>query len=524
MVQPLTGQDAFFIYGESPEQHQHAMAFLLLDPSTAPEGRFSVEKIIEKMQTDIQTVPEYRMKLADVPLTLSPPALVDDPNFNVRNHIKHIAVPPPGNMRQVCGLINDISSQQLRRDRPLWEVWFISGIEGGLVGMVNKTHHCMTDGVKGAQLMAEQFDFEPDPPPKEDAPLEPWHPRESAFLDVTSATWRKQLRERRGIGEMIGKTYKAFAKRRKVSKETPEVSKSVPNLFPQAPRLKFNGEITSDRVVAIGDVPLADVKAIKDHFGCKLNDVVLAACALAFRNYLIETNDLPDDDLVIAVPVSLKLRDESAAGDSNANGSMMVKVPVDETDVSKLIARVHENTLAAKHIFENSYEDLMNGYVSMLPPPMANMMLKTLFGKAAGRYMPTPTNATVSNIPGPPIELYMLGARLVGMYPIGPVIMMQGINITLMSSKDSLNYSVHACKKSIADVWPLANDMETAFADMLAATREKPKTKKAAAKPAKRAAASKAKKAKKPKEAKKPKKKAAKLKKPVKKKVSKAGK
>ncbi len=526
MVQPLTGQDAFFIYGESPEQHQHTLGFMLLDPSTAPPGRFSVEALIEKMRVDIRVVPEYRMKLADVPLTISPPALVDDPKFNIDNHIKHVAVPPPGNMKQVCELLNEMSSRQLRRDRPLWETWYISGIEGGLIGIAAKTHHCMTDGVKGAQLMAEQFDFEPDPPAKEDSVIEPWHPRQSAFLDVATETWRKQLRERRGIGEMVGKTYKAIMRRRKVEQDSPATVASVPSLFPQAPRLKFNGEITAERVVAIGHLPLADVKTVKEHFGCKLNDVVLAACGLAFRNYLIETNDLPDEDLVITVPVSMKLRDGGDKNASNANGNMMVKIPVDEPDVAALIAKVHDNTVAAKHMFEHSFEDLMNGYVSMLPPPMANMMLKTLFGKTAGKYMPTPTNATVSNIPGPPIDLYMLGARMVAMYPIGPVIMMQGINITLMSSKESLNYSVHACKKLLPDVWPLGNDIRAAFEQLLAATKttkkvqpgakKNPVRKKAAKKSATKKAAAKKKVA-----AKKPITGKAKLKKPLKKKVSK---
>ncbi len=502
-MKPLTGQDAFFIYAETPEQHQHTLGVLILDPSTAPEP-LTFERVVSKMQRDIGVIPEFRQRLSTVPVSISPPALVDDPNFKLENHLVHKTLPKPGNREQLCRMLDDLSSQPLAKDRPLWEVWYIDGLEDGCVALANKSHHCIADGVQGAEYMATQFDLEPNPP--KDRPLdelEEWEPNSPAPLDVLSGAWRSQLKDRKGFSEMAGKTYRAIANRRNVMKDREQAKDAVPPLFPQAPSLYFNGEITPRRSIALGSLPLASLKKIKDHFGVKLNDVVLACCALALRKHLLQMEDIPDEQLVVSVPVSLKLRGESSDDKGNANGIMMIKVPVDTDDPSQLLQRVHGNTLEAKHLFEESFEDLMNGYISMLPPMMSNFMMKTIFGKTVSRYLPTPSNLTISNIPGPPIDLYMLGARLKAMFPIGPVISTQGLNVTLMSSRADLNFSVHSCPDVFDSVWSMAEDIEAAASGLLALVEDAesrgesaakaPKPKKAAGKkaPAKKAAAKK---------------------------------
>ncbi len=489
MVKPLTGQDAFFIYAETPVQHQHTLAMIILDPSTAPPGRFSIEGLMEVMHNSLRVMPEYRMKLVDVPLTVSPPALINDPDFDFDNHVKHVSLPKPGSMKQLCKLVDKISSRPLDKSKPLWEVIYISGLEGGRVAVINKSHHCIADGSKASKMLAEQMDLEPDPPEQEDIPVEPWKPEPVPIWDVTVQTWRSQMKDRQGFGKMLNKTFKAISKRRQVTKDRPQSEEAVPALFPKAPRLKFNGEINGDRTVAVGRLPLADVKHVKNHFGVKLNDVALAIFSMAMRDYLISTNDLPDDPLVISIPVSLTLRGQNKTGKSNANGSMQVKLPVADLKPKELLEQVHEYTVEAKHIFENSFEDLMNGYVSMLPPLLAKGMLSALFGKTAGRYMPTPTNGVVSNVPGPPIPLYMKGAVVDGVYPIGPVMGLQGMNVTLMSVNDHLDFTVHVCKKNLKDAWPIAEGMERALKVLMAATKtRKPARKAAAKKPVKKKA------------------------------------
>lgn len=467
-MKPLTGQDAFFIYAETPEQHQHTLGVLILDPSTAPEP-LTFERVQTKMQRDIGVIPEFRQRLSTVPVSISPPALVDDPNFKLDNHLIHKTLPKPGTREQLCRMLDDLSSQPLPKERPLWEVWYIDGLEDGCVALANKSHHCIADGVQGAEYMATQFDLEPNPPTDgKVAELEEWEPNSPAPLDVVSGAWRSQLKDRKGFSEMAGKTYRAIVNRRTVMKDRKQVKDAVPPLFPQAPSLYFNGEITPQRSIALGSLSLTTLKKIKDHFGVKLNDVVLACCALALRKHLLQMDDVPEEQLVISVPVSLKLRGEGNEGKGNANGNMMIKVPVDTDDPGQLLQRVHGNTLQAKHLFEESFEDLMNGYISMLPPMMSNFMMKTIFGKTVSRYLPTPSNLTISNIPGPPIDLYMLGARLKAMFPIGPVISTQGLNVTLMSSRTDLNFSVHSCPDVFDSVWPLAEDIESAAAGLLA--------------------------------------------------------
>lgn len=466
-MKPLTGQDAFFIYAETPEQHQHTLGVLILDPSTAPEP-LTFERVVSKMKRDIGVIPEFRQRLSTVPVSISPPALVDDPNFKLENHLVHKTLPKPGSREQLCRMLDDLSSQPLAKDRPLWEVWYIDGLDDGCVALANKSHHCIADGVQGAEYMATQFDLEPNPPKDAKlAELEEWEPNSPAPLDVLSGAWRSQLKDRKGFSEMAGKTYRAIVNRRNVMKEREKAKDAVPPLFPQAPSLYFNGEITPRRSIALGSLALSDLKKIKDHFGVKLNDVVLACCALALRKHLLQMNDMPDEQLVVSVPVSLKLRGESSDDKGNANGSMMIKVPVDTDDAQQLLQRVHGNTLEAKHLFEESFEDLMNGYISMLPPMMSNFMMKTIFGRTVSRYLPTPSNLTISNIPGPPIDLYMLGARLKAMFPIGPVISTQGLNVTLMSSRTDLNFSVHSCPDVFDSVWQIAEDIEAAAVGLL---------------------------------------------------------
>ena len=462
-MKALTGQDAFFIYTETPEQHQHTVGVLILDPSTAPKGRFSIDNLIEKMSRDIDLLPEFRQKLSTIPLALAPPTLVDDPQFNFSDHIETAALAKPGSMEQLATLVSEIASEPLDKNKPLWQTWFISGLENGRIAVASKSHHCISDGVQGAEFMAQQFEFSPDAPePKtaDTAQLD-WQPEKANACDIAFTGWQNQLKDRQGVKSMFDKTLRAINNRKALFEDRNEAASLVPSLLPSAPKLAFNGAISARRKIAFGQLPLADVKAIKNHFGVKINDVVLCAVALSLRDILISQNDLPTEPLVIAIPVSLELQGQERGNKGNANGNMMVKVPVHIADAKECLDFIHASTIEAKTVFEHSFEDLMNGYLSLLPPVVANRAMKSLFSKTAANIISSPTNLTVSNFPGPPIPLYMLGAKLEATFPVGPVINMQGLMTTFMSSMDSIDFSCNAC----ADKFPQVQALRDGIVD-----------------------------------------------------------
>ncbi|MEH6569501.1 MAG: wax ester/triacylglycerol synthase family O-acyltransferase [Halioglobus sp.] len=481
-MKPLSSDDAFFLYAETEEQHQHTLGVLILDPATARNpAKVTVKRLSDKLKSDIHVLPEFRQKLAKLPMALAPPVLIDDPDFNADDHIEIRSLKSPGSLRQLSKIVSQFASKPLNKNRPLWETLFIEGLEGGKLAVCSKSHHLIADGVQGAEFMSEQFDFEPHPPKKKGKSPGKWSPRQQSALDILGASWSKHRKDQPGFRTMVDKTLKSFRSRKKLFQKKKQYEDLVTPMIPKAPTLKFNGAITPNRTIALGSVPMATLKAIKNHYDVTLNDVILAACTLSLRDYLIDTEDLPSEPLVCAVPVSLKLKGQDASG-GNAVGNMIVKLPVQIEDPLACLAQVHDYTLAAKDVFDESFENLMMGYLGMMPPGVANAAMKTMFNRRVMDVIPTQMNLCVSNFPGPPIPLFMEGAELLGTYPIGPVMSGSGLNITFMSQLDDMNFSVQTCKEKLPEAWELADGVSE-WVDRMAAsinpgTGKKPATRK----------------------------------------------
>ena len=475
-MKPLKGPDAFFLYTETPAQHQHTLGVLILDPSTAGSA-FTIAKLRAKLESDIDDMPEFRQRLLDAPFTVVPPTLVDDPDFRMRNHFHHISCPAPGDERALSGILDDIASVPLDRSKPLWETWIVEGLERGRVAVITKCHHCVSDGVQGAEVMKRQFDLEPFPTARTKRPTHRARPESVSLLRASRLAWGTRWKTAPGIAGMVVKSVRSIRKRRKLLKSTPVDQQWLPPMLPQAPRLRFNGSITPNRAIALGNLDLGALKTIKDHFGVKLNDVVLTLCTMAIRDYLIATNDLPAEPLLAAVPVSLALKGQSEEGQGNQVGNMIVKLPVDIADPAACVAAIHASTQQAKLIFEGTYEGLFMGFASALPPVLSQLAMRGFFSKRAVESLPTSFNAVVSNFPGPPVELYMAGARLEASYPIGPVQSGAGLIVTFMSCRDRLDFSVQTCRDKLPQVWDLAESIEqyaTTLLEAAAGSTSKP--------------------------------------------------
>ncbi|HEX5266338.1 MAG TPA: wax ester/triacylglycerol synthase family O-acyltransferase, partial [Acidimicrobiales bacterium] len=277
-MQRLTGLDATFLYSETPSQHMHVSMVGVFDTSTMTGG-YSFERVRDLIESRLPRIPMFRRRLIEVPFRLHHPVLVEDPEFDLDFHVRRMAVPAPGSMRELTELAGDFLSRPLDRSRPLWEMWIVEGLEDGRIGVLAKVHHSMIDGVTGAELMVHLFDLEPEPSAAADQDGETADDRRPEHipndLELVAYAARSLARQPGRLARTIPATVRSVASI--VSRRRGGAS-GMATPF-SAPRTPWNGAITPHRVVAVGTLSLDDVKAVKNHFGTTVNDVVLALCS-----------------------------------------------------------------------------------------------------------------------------------------------------------------------------------------------------------------------------------------------------
>jgi WS/DGAT/MGAT family acyltransferase len=462
-MQRLSGMDAAFLYLETPSTHLHVQALMLLDPSTVPGG-FSFDKIKAHIASRVPTLGEFRRRLAFVPFDVHRPVWFDDPDFDLDYHVRHIAVPPPGGADQLADIVGELAARPLDRTRPLWEYWIIEGVENNAVAVVGKMHHATIDGVSGSSLASQIFDLEARPvdpiPPDDDRKPEQlpsdlellWHaivsrlrrPFPLAAIQVTPHVVRSAvnvLRTRRDPDTPAGGTPLT------------------------APRTPFNAPITPHRRIAFTSVSLPEVKAIKNHFGCTVNDVVLATATGALRNYLLSIDALPDRPLLAGCPVSVRTEETEHIESSNKVSMMFVPLPAQLDDPAARIEAIHQSTTGAKSEHHAVGARTLLELGESAAPRLFGLASRLMPGFAARG--PVPVNLVISNVPGPPFPLYMGGARLVSMLPLGPPIDGIGLNITVMSYLDHVDWGFIACRELAPQLWKLAHAVDDAHQELL---------------------------------------------------------
>jgi WS/DGAT/MGAT family acyltransferase len=456
-----SGIDAAFLYGETPAWHMHVSAVLVADPSTAPGG-FDVDRLKALTDSRLHLAPQFRWRLIEVPFGLDRPGFIEDPDFDIDNHIRRIGLPAPGGSDQLGNLVGDLVAIKLDRRRPLWEFWVIEGLEGGRVAILAKVHHAIIDGVSGAELAGLIMDLEPDPPPV-DPPSEPRliepvpDPVELALRGVLT-TALTPVRAAQFLQGSIRQGL-AFAGFR---------SRPVPPPAPfQAPRTPFNTELTPARRFAYTKVPLADVRAVKNAFDVKLNDVILALCAGTLRGWLDAHGGVPANPLIAQVPVSLRTDDDKTEAGTKV-GAMFASLATDVDDpVSRLLA-IHESTKGAKEMQQALAAEKIMGVSEVSPPALIALAARMYTAAGLDTRTPPIMNLIISNVPGPPFPIYCAGAELEAIYPMGPLIYGTGLNVTVFSYQDCIDFGFLVCRAVVPDHWTLAEGIETALAELLA--------------------------------------------------------
>jgi WS/DGAT/MGAT family acyltransferase len=367
-------------------------------------------------------------------------------------------------MRELGDFAADVISRQLHRDRPLWEMWVVEGLEDGKIALVTKMHHSTIDGVSGAELLGVLFDLEPNPPAAEAGPDRQLDTHIPSNVELMSQAFVTNLVSPFRIGRMAVRTVGAVLGVRRVR----QTSRGKAALPLSAPRTSINAAVHARRRVAFAAASLEDAKALKNARGTTVNDVVLAMCAGALRTYLQAGDELPDIPLVAVVPVSVT-PDVAELKGSNKVSSMFVQLPCELDDPLERLAAIHEGTKGAKEEHQALGATMLQNWAEHATPNVFAVAARMYTGmKLADRHRPV-ANLVISNVPGPDFPLYMGGTQMLGMFPLGPVMDGMGLNITIMSYRGVLYWGLAADARAVPRLWDIAAAIPHALTELMEA-------------------------------------------------------
>ncbi len=465
----LTGLDASFLYMETPTLHMHVAIVAVFDPSTVPGG-YSYRRIRQLLNDRIPQVPVFQRRLVEVPMRLGFPVWVDDPEFDIDNHLRRAALPSPGGMRELADFAGDVISRQLHRDRPLWEMWIVEGLEDGKIALVVKMHHSTIDGVSGAELLGVLFDLEPEPPEAAHLTERQLDSRIPSGFELVSQAMISSLVAPFEVGRMMLRTTRSLFGIRAIRRSEPAGKAALPLT---APRTSINVAVHARRRVAFAAVSLDDVKRLKNKMGTTVNDVVLAICAGALRSYLLAGDELPEIPLVSVVPVSVT-PDVAELKGSNKVSAMFVALPCQLEDPLERLQVIHDGTKGAKEEHKALGATTLQNWAEHATPNLFAVAARLYTGmKLADRHRPV-ANLVISNVPGPAFPLYLGGSQMLGMFPLGPVMDGMGLNITIMSYRGVLYWGFASDARAVPRLWDVAAAVPHALNELLSAAGLEP--------------------------------------------------
>jgi len=460
----LSAMDAAFLGIEDGNCHMHVGGVMIFDaaPLRTPEGGIDIARIREAIEARLHLVPRFRQRLAYIPYERIP-VWVDDDRFRLAYHVRHTALPRPGDERALKRMVGRIMSQPLDRERPLWEMWVAEGLDGDRFALVSKTHHCMIDGVSGADLLSVIMS-----PHAEDQPAapQPWRPRarpSDAELLVHEAIRRiaQPITAVQAVSEMVRDPEPQM---RKVADAVAGVLEAfAPALNPASPT-PLNVEIGPHRRLDWLEMRIVDVKAIKKAFGGTLNDVVLAIVSGAVRTFLTKRGlDADALDIRALVPVSVRAHDERGQL-GNRVTQLTASLPVNLDDPVQRLHVVHETTATLKES-----RQALGGEVLMAVGEWTLPQLVVQAARLAARTRPY--SLIVTNVPGPQMPLYLLGALMRTAYPVVPLFQNLALVVGLFSYNGSLYWGLNADWDQIPDLRDFRRAIESAFRELLDAAQ-----------------------------------------------------
>jgi WS/DGAT/MGAT family acyltransferase len=478
--------DSAFINLEQSNTPQHVGGLGIYDPSTAEGGFVRFKQVIANFEQRLQRMPLFRTRLVEVPGGLDRPYWVKDANFDVEFHLRHIALPEPGDWRQLCIQVARLHARQLDMSRPLWEAYIIEGLDNipnlpaGSFAVYTKMHHSLVDGAGGASFMAALHDLTPKPTEsaeEDEGPL--LIDREPSAAELLGKAAINQVKNTvdltRGTANLLGEFGKFAVK---------VARKEVPMPDVQSPKTRFNNPVGPHRVFDATDFSIDDFKAIKNATGVKVNDVALAIVGGALQRYLVAKGETPELPLAASLPVNMRTR-RGETDDNNQVGAIFASLHTDIEDPVERLKAIHASTVEAKEFGESSPLVDALKIAGVFSPAFSKAAATLWSERNLSRHIPLNTSTVVTNVAGPNFDLYCAGARLVQYTALGVLTPGVGLFHTVFSHSDRITLSVLGDRDTIPDPTFYIECLRQSFEELLlAATGKKPAAKPAAKKAA----------------------------------------
>lgn len=464
-MQQLSGLDASFLYLETANSPMHIGDLAIYDPSTAPGGKVTFKQIIANVSARASKVPTMTQTLTKVPLSLDHPYWRQDGSFDPEFHIRHIALPKPGDWRQLCIQVARLHARPLDRTRPLWEMYVIEGldnIEGyppGCFAVMKKMHHAAIDGASGIEISWAIHDLEPLAGLTPDAAINKGEPQPSAAQLI----WRAQLNNIKTPFHFLS-----------VARNTlPGLAKFVTGVaggrlsrVTDIPRTRFNTNVSPHRVFTAIEVELEEIKKIKNCLeGVTINDVAISICGGALRKYLMSKKELPEQSLVAMAPINVRTKDEVGKA-GNQVSQMTVRTCSNIAGALPRLQAVHEGTAKAKQLNNAIGAKTMTDYAQFIPSTLSASAarLASRIG-LANRGRPL-YNCVITNVPGPQVPLYFTGAKALSTFGIGIPLDGTGLFHAIGSYNGKFSITAACCRDMMPDPAFYAECLELSYAQL----------------------------------------------------------
>jgi WS/DGAT/MGAT family acyltransferase len=457
-MERLSGLDASFLYGETPETPTHTAPLWIFEP--IPQGKSAFESFREHIRERLHLLPFFQRKLVLSPIQLDHPVWIDEYDVDLEYHVRQVALPKPGTDHQLRTLVSRLHMILLDRARPLWQFYVIEGLHAGRFAVYAKLHHAAVDGGAGMVIMETIFSSSPEPghvspppPKKKETPPN--------LFELISTSYASFFRQQQQFFASWPDISEALTN---VSRRMNEDVEKRPQLPKLAPRTIFNAVVSNQRSLGTCTISLSETKGIGKALDAKLNDVVMAICAGALRRYLEMRDALPPESLITAVPVSLR-----EPGNTDINNQVTTIICRLATDIADPIERLHAIKKSSKDSKARlrDIKDVMPRDISWFGAPIVMTAVARMSGQAdLADALPPIVNVLISNVPGPRKEKYCLGAKMLHVYPVSAIAHGLALNITLISYLDQLDFGLIACREALPDIEKLTDNIVDQFEEL----------------------------------------------------------
>ncbi len=476
-MKQLSGMDSMFLNIETADAPMHIGGVTILDLARAPPG-FGFATVRQRIAERLHLLPSFRRRLVSMPLNLVPPFWIEDPDFRFDLHVQKLQLKAPGRDLQLAALVAELAGTALPRDRPLWAFYYVEGLSRQRAACISIIHHACIDGVSGAELLSKLLDLHADSP-QLPPPVAHWDPDElplviDRLLFTAKQAWSRHrqfvglVRSSAPVAWQLGKALMGRGDAAAAVEPAPAEVAEPPlaaGSFKPAPRTRFNVAIDARRSYAFRSLPLPRIKALKRALSITVNDAVLAICAGALREYLLEKDELPERPLVAAVPISVRSREDRQAG-GNRLAMLTVELPTQYPDALQRVSAVSRSTAKLKRVHRAVPAKMLMDWMELPTPALMARAARLYQNFVNSDRLKPPVNVLISNVPGPPVTLYLAGAPLLANYPISIPYHGLALNITVLSYRDQLDVGLTAYLDAVPDIGHLLDLMVDALAEL----------------------------------------------------------